>query len=369
MCAACTNHLIYPLPRTTLSVPSVVFAEASWYGSLRIGVQSSDSTISIVDGASRWGIKGSAEAGEGLTAVYRFEHKINGAEASLGGGGRLSYVGLSGGFGTLTVGQVWSASYNAVGSILDKAWYYGNAGTSFRLGNAISYAFSNDLMALQVDAVYGAPETLVLADDGASPPVTTASTTTDNLQQVEFGLSVNAGDMGKVAFAYVDDNYASTADAGKLANAAGVPVTAKSTWGTKTTIFAGEVNVAGVAVYAGISNVKYKNTSPAKQVDGSTDFVGATAVKPTVKSTFLGVSGSLGDTGVGYVLQWSETKGTKVDSTVTPDNKRVADKSSPWVISLTKSLGDSASLVFEHGNNGKKPKATKRTQLGMVVNF
>ena len=63
----------------TLSVPSVVFAKASWYGSLRVGVQSQDSNISVVDGVSRWGIRGSNEAGEGLTAVYRFEQGIDSA--------------------------------------------------------------------------------------------------------------------------------------------------------------------------------------------------------------------------------------------------------------------------------------------------
>ena len=37
------------------------------------------------------------------------------------GGGRLAYVGLSGGFGTLTIGQIWSASYNSVGAITDNS--------------------------------------------------------------------------------------------------------------------------------------------------------------------------------------------------------------------------------------------------------
>ena len=58
-----------------LSVPSAVFAEANWYGSLRSGLEVSDGNTKVVDIGSRWGIKGSAEAGEGLTAVYRFEHK------------------------------------------------------------------------------------------------------------------------------------------------------------------------------------------------------------------------------------------------------------------------------------------------------
>ena len=54
-----------------LSVPSVVFAEedggATWYGSLRVGVTSS-ATAGVADGGSRWGVKGSSEVSEGLTA-------------------------------------------------------------------------------------------------------------------------------------------------------------------------------------------------------------------------------------------------------------------------------------------------------------
>ena len=152
-----------------------------------------DGNISVVDGLSRWGIKGSVEAGEGLTGVYRFEHKINIQDGSMPGG-RLSYVGLSGGFGTLTLGQVWSASYNQVGSMLDRSWYYGSAGTSLRVGNAVSYAFSNDLMSMQIDAIYD--EDAALEDNP-----------NDDLEKVEFGLSVNIGDMGKVAISHTDNKY------------------------------------------------------------------------------------------------------------------------------------------------------------------
>ena len=86
-----------------LSVPSVVFAEASWYGSLRAGIQSS-STTGVADyyTTSRWGIMGSSEVSEGLTAVYRFEHRINAANATQPSG-RLSYVG--------TVGRIRNPDY------------------------------------------------------------------------------------------------------------------------------------------------------------------------------------------------------------------------------------------------------------------
>ena len=94
---------------------SVVFAKASWYGSLRGGVEfGGGKDAEFIDGASRWGIKGSSEISEGLSAVYRFESKHSTNDGSQPGG-RLAYAGLSGGFGTVTLGQIWNAAYNHVG--------------------------------------------------------------------------------------------------------------------------------------------------------------------------------------------------------------------------------------------------------------
>ena len=42
-----------------------------------------------------------------------------------GPGGRLSYVSLSGGFGTVSLGQVWSASANHYGFAVDHSYAYG----------------------------------------------------------------------------------------------------------------------------------------------------------------------------------------------------------------------------------------------------
>ena len=145
-----------------MSVPSVVFAEASWYGSLRAGIKAS-STTGVANGGSRWGIMGSSEVSEGLTAVYRFEQgidsanasqsNVSGSDGSFSSGGRLSYVGLSGGFGTLTIGQVWSASYNSFGAITDNSGFLGDSETSYRNGNAVSYAVSVENISIQVDAI------------------------------------------------------------------------------------------------------------------------------------------------------------------------------------------------------------------------
>ena len=138
-----------------LSVPSVVFAQEdggpSWYGTLHTGITSS-ATAGVVDGGSKWGIRGSSEVSEGLTAVYQFEHAINAAGGTWGGG-RVGYVGLSGGFGTLQIGQNWSASYNSVGAITDNSSYFGDAETSVRHGNLVSYAVSVENIDIQVDLI------------------------------------------------------------------------------------------------------------------------------------------------------------------------------------------------------------------------
>ena len=167
-----------------LSAPSVVFAEASWYGSLRGGIEFSGGNTDFYDGASRWGIKGSAEASEGLTAVYRFEHKFSTADAGQAGG-RLAYVGLSGGFGTLTLGQIWSASYNHAGVIRDFPNWYTSPDTTGRIGNALSYSVSNDAFSMQIDAIM----------DGKK-------NTGGAVDQLEFGMTVNVGEVGKVALAH-----------------------------------------------------------------------------------------------------------------------------------------------------------------------
>ena len=140
-----------------------------------------------MDGGSRWGIKGSNELADGLSAIYRFEHKFSTENAGLDGGGRLAHVGLSGGFGTLTLGQIWSASFNATGAITDNSLLWGDSATSYRVGNALSYSNSVGNASLQIDAIM----------DGGRD-------TGDAVDQVEFGMTIGLGDIGKLAVGYVE---------------------------------------------------------------------------------------------------------------------------------------------------------------------
>ena len=361
----------------TLCVPSVVFAEANWYGSLRAGITSSDGNINVVDGVSRWGVKGSTEAGEGLTAVYRFEHKLDTSMASLSGGGRLSYVGLSGGFGTVTAGQIWSASFNSFGAFADNSVVHGNAETTYRHGNAVSYAYSNDLMAFQADVVYGSPDPVapeVAADGNTAIPANVAANryrNRENLQKTEFGLTVNVGEMGKVAIAHIDNKHLLNDTSNVMVDIDGtstlvkaVPqlkaadgttdiVDDKTSWRSKSTFVGGQISVANLTVYLGSGKTSYTNTTaaPATAVSAGTAGDGSLAVKPDDKTTFFGFRGGLGDTGVNYLFQWRDIKNSH----------------KPWLLGLYKSLGGGASINLEHVNNDGD--SSNLTHVNLKVDF
>ena len=180
---------------TNLSVPSVIFADATWYGSLRGGVNmgggADDPSFSSF--ASRWGIKGSSEVSEGLTAVYKFETRIGANATSTNAMGGIDdsqstnqlYVGLSGGFGSITLGKQSGAAYNHSGAIRDISNWHSHGDVGSRISNALSYSYAAESFSMQVAAIMdGATDT-----DGA-------------VDRAEFGMTVGLGDIGKVAIGY-----------------------------------------------------------------------------------------------------------------------------------------------------------------------
>ena len=102
-------------------------------------------------------------------------------------GGRLASVGLTGGFGSFTLGQIWSASYNHVGAITDKSAYFGNATTSYRHGSGLSYSHSSGPVSFQLD---------LMSDGGMN--------TGQGVDKTEFGVTVAMGEVGRVALAHTN---------------------------------------------------------------------------------------------------------------------------------------------------------------------
>ncbi len=407
---------------------------------------------------------GTSEVSEGLTAVYKFEHGFSTANAGLADEGRLAYAGLSGGFGNITAGKIDSASLNSFGSIVDNSFAFGASETSGKIGNVISYANTFGPASVQLD----------LMIDGARD-------TGKDIDQVDFGLTVELGDIGKIAIAHIkkEDSVAGTADSytvnalqhtltdksiiyspkvwaetiktmkltvGTAKTLKVVPVMIKipknltlardmdsgnlkegnyiltMTTATATTTttyafdgqkpdrFKNDDNVyhpslltvnpscdnldAKAAnacetktVYVTAEQLKNKERGPeffyflpddVNLKDGSTSnhiaaefsFGGVTpyigyaqkkmerahgkSVKD--KTTFVGVRGSVGDTGFGYVFQYRDKE--NADGT----------KPEPWILGLSKTMGGGASLHFEHSDPGMKNKKST-TGIWLKVDF
>ena len=192
-------------------------------------------------------------------------------------------------------------------------------------------------MSLQADLNY---------DDGNNKP-------NDDLQKTEFGLTVNLGDIGTVAVAYIDDKYkAMNQDVSDAQDESDI---ANTKWRVKTTQVVAQASVAGLTVYAGSGKVKSQNLGGAvTTTDGeptNTDSTTGNAYTvPAAKTIFFGVRGSLGDTGLGYVFSWRDKETYK-----------------PWSLTLNKGLGDSTTLSLEHANNDNN--SANKTQLGLKINF
>ncbi|MCW9014717.1 MAG: porin [Gammaproteobacteria bacterium] len=97
-----------------LTSPLAAQADATVYGIVHMSVGTQDTGTSGVDNwtveshASRLGVKGSEDLGDGLSAVYKLEYGVNpdgnGADDD-GITRRNQYVGLKGGFGEVRVGR------------------------------------------------------------------------------------------------------------------------------------------------------------------------------------------------------------------------------------------------------------------------
>ena len=172
-----------------LTIPAVSFgaemAGPSLYGSFRTGLIFGDGDSKVSDIGSRWGIKGSHEVSEGLTASYKYEARMDTTTAitaghrydpddgnGTSGGGRLSYISLSGGFGTVSLGQIWSASGVHYGFAVDPSYHNGLfGGASYRPGNSVSYSSNAGDVSFQIDKVTGDGEKVELGASASFGPV------------------------------------------------------------------------------------------------------------------------------------------------------------------------------------------------------
>jgi predicted porin len=142
-----------------------------WLGSMKDSQVSAnpDSVTRLDSGGvstSRWGMKGSEDLGGGLKAIFNLEASMDLDTGASAGFGRLSYVGLEGGFGTVTFGKTWTATDDVMGvsnsgfdsklSATNGVWA-ANSVYSANPGNTIKYASPN-MSGFNFAASYGLDE-------------------------------------------------------------------------------------------------------------------------------------------------------------------------------------------------------------------
>lgn len=129
------KHLIVAAVAAAVAVPAV--AQVTVYGLMDIGVQAVDSkttagvstdTSSFGEtgrlSGSRLGFRGTEDLGNGIKAGFVFETGIDPSDTSIGANGRLSFVEMSGGFGTVRLGRQVSPQK----AVTDNFYATGNSG-------------------------------------------------------------------------------------------------------------------------------------------------------------------------------------------------------------------------------------------------
>ena len=143
-----------------LMAPVAAQAEATVYGRVHQGIElvnpeGGDSTTDFVNVGSRFGIKASSDVGNGMTASAHYEFTTDSDVKGVGvANTRIATVGVSGGFGSVTLGNQWSAWYNQVGVHVDPTFYVGPVKHigPFRTANTIKYSNSFGPVSLELDA-------------------------------------------------------------------------------------------------------------------------------------------------------------------------------------------------------------------------
>jgi len=170
------------------SVATPMAAQADVYASVRIGVESFDtggvSDLRTRSYGSRFGVRGETDLGNGMTGFGRYEWDVDFLDHNEDADDdidiRHRYVGIKGGFGSLTIGHTYHTFYNHVVAPLDNPWwgsaeaYLNNDG---REDHGVTYAGRSG------DITFGA--TAFFEREAGE----------DAIDELEVGLSFGIGDM------------------------------------------------------------------------------------------------------------------------------------------------------------------------------
>ncbi len=154
------NFQGFDMKKTLIAIAAIAAmgaasAQVTLYGKLDAGVSSSTKDGATDQGAvfgsgnyetSRIGVKGSSNIADGIKGMFQLEGKLGATDGSFDNFGRQAFLGLSGGFGTVAAGRMWTPYDNAFNDALEyngfsamgKAFYKGAHGDNGMDGSGAS---------------------------------------------------------------------------------------------------------------------------------------------------------------------------------------------------------------------------------------
>lgn len=201
---------------------SAAHADTTLYGSARVSVDYVDDDLNrirnlpdvedwvrnlfdnngvwdVTNNSSRLGVRGEEELGGGLSAIYQYEFGVDMTEGGNFNSNRPKWVGLKGGFGSVTIGTQWTPYYNVIGigDVFNSSRVWGDYSY---LGNAYGTRQDNSL-------VYTSPNfsgfsvQAMLSMNGSCDPGTRLTCLQDSNNKLPANLSEDV-DMWNIAASY-----------------------------------------------------------------------------------------------------------------------------------------------------------------------
>ena len=138
----------------------VAIADVAVSGSIRTGVEYTGSEWVVSDNFSRLRFKANSDLGNGQSAFMNYEFRVNSDTGNLNTGNtqRLSFVGIKGDWGSLSLGSQWSTLFNTVGTFVDKSnrygglGYWGEGGGQYRMKDSVALSTNIGGFSISADA-------------------------------------------------------------------------------------------------------------------------------------------------------------------------------------------------------------------------
>ena len=137
-----------------------VAAEVAVSGSVRVRMDYDGNQWQVKNSGSRLRFKASSDLGNGQSAYMNYEFGVDAGKGTIQTGTtkRLTYVGLKGDWGSLSLGSQWSTLFNTVGTFIDPSnvygglGYWGNGGGQYRMPYSIALTTNLGGISVAADA-------------------------------------------------------------------------------------------------------------------------------------------------------------------------------------------------------------------------